>query len=157
MFINQSSYIHVFNRFQPPFKSDVQKNYQKRRYHTNFKVWELFNFTFRYIDDFLSLNNSKFGDFVDHIYPIELEIKDNTEADMLASCLYLQLKINRDGRLRTQLYYKEDDFNFFHWHCELYNYILFLSSTRIWRIFIAVKAIFSVSSSFRDFPDRGYF
>ena len=35
-----------------------------------------FNFTFRYIDDVLSLNNCKFGDFVDRIYPIELEIKD---------------------------------------------------------------------------------
>jgi hypothetical protein len=32
-----------------------------------------FNFTFRYID-VLSLNNSRFGDFVDRIYPIELEI-----------------------------------------------------------------------------------
>ena len=31
-----------------------------------------FNFTFRYIDDVLcSLNSSKFGDFVDRIYPIE--------------------------------------------------------------------------------------
>jgi len=35
-----------------------------------------FNFTFRYIDYVLSLNNSRFGDFVDRIYPIELEIKD---------------------------------------------------------------------------------
>jgi hypothetical protein len=35
-----------------------------------------FNFTFCYIDDVLSLNNSWFGDFVDRIYPIELEIKD---------------------------------------------------------------------------------
>jgi hypothetical protein len=34
-----------------------------------------FDFTFRYIDDVLSLNNSRFGDFVDRIYPIELEIK----------------------------------------------------------------------------------
>jgi hypothetical protein len=34
------------------------------------------NFTCRYIDDALSLNNSKFGDFVDRIHPIELEIKD---------------------------------------------------------------------------------
>jgi hypothetical protein len=31
------------------------------------------NVTFRYID-VLSLNNSRFGDFVDRIYPIELEI-----------------------------------------------------------------------------------
>ena len=33
-----------------------------------------FNLSFCYIDDVLSLNNSKFGDFVDRIYPIELEI-----------------------------------------------------------------------------------
>ena len=32
-----------------------------------------FNFTFCY-DYFLSLNNSKFVDFVDRLYPIELEI-----------------------------------------------------------------------------------
>ena len=34
-----------------------------------------FNFTFCY-DYFLSLNNSKFVDFVDRLYRIELEIKD---------------------------------------------------------------------------------
>ena len=37
------------------------------------KLARSFNFTFRYIDDLLSLNNSKFGDFVDRIYPNELE------------------------------------------------------------------------------------
>ena len=42
------------------------------------KVVRSFNFTFRYIDDVLSLNNSKIGDFFDLIYPIELEIKDTT-------------------------------------------------------------------------------
>jgi hypothetical protein len=36
------------------------------------KVARSFNFTFCYIDDVLSLNNSKLGDFVDLIYPIEL-------------------------------------------------------------------------------------
>ena len=36
-----------------------------------------YNFTFRY-DNVLSLNNSKFGDFVDRPYPIELEIKETT-------------------------------------------------------------------------------
>jgi len=30
---------------------------------------------FRYIEDVLSLNNSKVGDFVDRIYPNELEIR----------------------------------------------------------------------------------
>jgi len=34
------------------------------------KLVQPLNFTFRYIDDVLSLNNSKFGDCVDCIYPI---------------------------------------------------------------------------------------
>ena len=42
------------------------------------KLVRSFIFTFRYIDDVLSLNNSRFGDFFDLIYPIELEIKDTT-------------------------------------------------------------------------------
>jgi hypothetical protein len=40
-----------------------------------------FNFTFRYIDDVLLLNNTRLGDFVDRIYPNELEIKDTTDTD----------------------------------------------------------------------------
>ena len=40
---------------------------------------------FRYIDDVLSLNNSRFGVFVDHTYPIEVEIKDTTDTDRSAS------------------------------------------------------------------------
>jgi hypothetical protein len=40
-----------------------------------------FNFTFRYIYDVLLLNNSRLGDFVDRIYPNELEIKDTTDTD----------------------------------------------------------------------------
>ena len=49
------------------------------------KLARSFNFTFRYIDDVLSLNNSRFGDFVDRIYPIVLEIKDTTDTDTSAS------------------------------------------------------------------------
>jgi hypothetical protein len=45
------------------------------------KLARSFNFTFRYIDDVLALNNSRFGDFVDRIYHIELEIKDTTDTD----------------------------------------------------------------------------
>jgi hypothetical protein len=67
---------------------------------------------FRYIDDVLSLNNSRFGDFVDRIYPIELEIKDTTDTDRSASYLYLHLEIDSEGRLRTKLYDKRDDLNF---------------------------------------------
>jgi hypothetical protein len=65
------------------------------------KLTRSFNFTFRYIDDVLSLNNSRFGDFVDCIYLIKLEIKDTTDTDRSASYLDLHLEIDSGGRLRT--------------------------------------------------------
>ena len=61
---------------------------------------------------FLSLNNSRLGDFVDRIYPIELEIKNITDTDRSASYLDLHLEIDSEGQLRTKRYDKRDDFNF---------------------------------------------
>ena len=71
-----------------------------------------FHFTYRYIDDVLSINNPKFGDYIDYIYPVELEIKDTTDTDHQASYLDLDLSYNRDKRLQVKLYDKRDDFNF---------------------------------------------
>ena len=73
-----------------------------------------FNHTFRYIDDVLSLDNSRFGDFVDRIYPIELDIKDNTYTERFALYLNLHLEIDSEGRLRMQLRQKRW-FQFSHW------------------------------------------
>ena len=53
-----------------------------------------FNFTFRYIDGVLSLNNCKFGDFIDRSYPIEPEIKDTTDIARCTSYLDIHLSIN---------------------------------------------------------------
>jgi hypothetical protein len=61
---------------------------------------------FGYKDDVLSLNN-----FVDRIYPIEPEINDTTDTDMSTSYLDQHLEIDNEGRLRTKLYDKRDDFN----------------------------------------------
>jgi hypothetical protein len=79
----------------------------------NHKLWNIVS-TERYIlhmqvlliDDVLSLNNSRFGDFVDRIYPIELEIKDTTDTDTSASYLDLHLEIDSEGRFRMKLYDK---------------------------------------------------
>ena len=76
------------------------------------KLARSYNLTFRYIDDVLSLNNYRFGDFVDRIYPIELEIKDTTDIDRCASYLDLHLEIDCERRLRSKLYVKRCDFNF---------------------------------------------
>ena len=76
------------------------------------KLARSFNFTFSYIDDVLLLNNSRFGNFVGRIYPIELEIKDTTYTVRSASYLDLHLEIDSEGRLRTKIYDKRHDFNF---------------------------------------------
>ena len=57
-------------------------------------------------------NDSSFGDFVDRIYPVELEIKNTPDTDRSASCLDLHLESDTEGRLRTKTYDKRDDFNF---------------------------------------------
>ena len=64
------------------------------------------------LDDILSLNNCKFGDFVDRIYPIELQIKDTTDTARLASYLYLHLEIDNEDHLKTKRYDKRNDINF---------------------------------------------
>ena len=76
------------------------------------KLTRSFNFTYRYIDYVLSLNNSRYGELVARIYPIELEIKDTTDTDRYASYLDLHIEIDSEGRLGTKLYDKRDDFNF---------------------------------------------
>ena len=65
-----------------------------------------------YIDDVLSINNPEFENYLDQIYPVELEIKDTTESNTSASYLDLLLSIGRDGQLHTSIYDKRDDFNF---------------------------------------------
>jgi len=54
---------------------------------------------YRYIDDVLSLSNSRFGYFSDHIYPIELEIKDTTDTHRCASYLDIHLEIDSEWQL----------------------------------------------------------
>ena len=118
------------------------------------KLARSFNFTFRYIDDVLSLNNSRFGDFVDRIYPIELEIKDTTDTDRSASYLDLHLEIDSEGRLRTKLYDKRDDFNF-----PIVNFPFICSNipaAPAYGVYISQLIRYSrACGSYQDFLDRG--
>ena len=75
-------------------------------------IAQLFNHTYRYIDDVLSLSNSNFDHFISLIYPSELEIKNTTESKNSSSYLDLQISIQQNGRLHTKLYDKRDDFSF---------------------------------------------
>ena len=97
---------------------------------------------FRYIDDALSLNHSRIGDFVDRIYPIELEINDTQYTDRYASYIDLHLQIESEGRKRTKLYDKWDDFNFPIVNFPFIYIYQHSSSTCIWSIYLSVDTIF---------------
>ena len=72
-----------------------------------------FNFTYRYIDDVLSINNSRFAEFLPLIYPPELEeVKEITDTASPASFLDLYLEFDDSGQVSTKIYDKRDDFNF---------------------------------------------
>ena len=71
-----------------------------------------FNFTHKYIDDLLSINNSRFAEFLPLIYPPELEVKENTDTASSASFLDVYLEFDDSGQLSTKIYDKRDDFNF---------------------------------------------
>ena len=74
-----------------------------------------FNFTYRYIDDVLPINNPDFENYLGQMYPPPpwaWDDKDTTESNTSASYLNLLLSIGRDGQLCTSLYDKRDDFNF---------------------------------------------
>ena len=72
---------------------------------------KLFNFTFCYTDDLISLNNTVFEKYLDKIYPTELSITKETKSDKEASYLDLLITI-KDAKFHTKLYDKRDDFNF---------------------------------------------
>ena len=59
----------------------------------------------------MSLNNTKFTEYFEFIYPRELEIKETTETAASSSYLDFYNYID-NGKLTTRLYDKRDDFNF---------------------------------------------
>lgn len=63
-----------------------------------------------YIDYIPSMNNLKFDDYVDSIYPIEIKIQDTTGTARLIHTL--TSNSNSRGWLRTKFYNKRDYFNF---------------------------------------------
>jgi hypothetical protein len=71
-----------------------------------------FNFTYRYIDDVLSINNSRFAEFLPLIYPPELEVNKTTDTASSASFLDLFLEFDDSCQINTKIYDKRDDFNF---------------------------------------------
>jgi hypothetical protein len=59
-------------------------------------------FNYSYIDNVLSLNDSRFGDYLHRIYPNELEVKDTTDTQKSASHLDLPIEIDNEARLKNK-------------------------------------------------------
>ena len=95
-----------------------------------------------------------FGDFVDRIYPIELEVKNTNYTDRSASYLDLHLEIDSERRLRTKLYDKRDDFKLpivnFPFICNN------IPAAPAYGVYISQLIRYSrACGSYQDFLDRG--
>ena len=82
------SYIHMQLIVYNIYKSKSKKHLQEAK--------TSFNLTFRYKDDVISL---KFNDYIDVIYPKELDIKDTTDAPKWDNYLDLHLEFDEDDKL----------------------------------------------------------
>ena len=131
--------------YESDFIKELNKSGNKRQCHS-------FNLTFRYIDDVLSLNNAKFSDYLDSIYPPELEIKDTSDSPTFVNFLDLHLKIN-NNKICTSLYDKRDDFNF-----KIVNFPFLSSnipSSPAYGVFVSQLVRYSrCSSNYLDFVKR---
>ena len=70
-----------------------------------------FNYTSRYLDDILNLDNPFFESMFSSIYPKELKLNRANSCDTSAAFLDLDLSIE-NGIISSKIYDKRDDFNF---------------------------------------------
>ena len=111
------------------------------------------NFTYRYIDDVLSLKNTTFAEYLESIYPHELEIKESTETAASSSYLDCYLYID-NGKLATRLYDKRDDSNF-----PIVNFPFLTSNipaAPAYGVYVSQLIRYArVCSNYQDFMERG--
>ena len=87
-----------------------------------------FEFTRRYIDDLISVNNPRFDKAIEKIYPSKLTLKDTTLVDGKVAYLDRQVEM-RDRQLVMSLYNKRDDFPFAIHHYPHLNSIVLCMTT----------------------------
>ena len=76
------------------------------------KLARKFNLSYRYIDDLIAFNNTRFKEFISDIYPKELTISETTESTSFASYLDLLSIRDTNNNVTTKLYDKHDSFGF---------------------------------------------
>ena len=91
--------------FLYPYEADFLQWRLKKK---DRKLAQTFYSSFRYIEDVLSLNNSRFCYYLHFIYPNELEVQDTTDTEKYASHFNIHIAFDNGGRLKT----KRDEFTF---------------------------------------------
>ena len=76
------------------------------------KLARKFNLSYRYTDDRISFNNTRFKEFIFDIYPKELTISETAESTSIASYLDLLFIRDKNNNITTKLYDKRDAFGF---------------------------------------------
>ena len=94
------------------FLFHYEYSYMKILMKKNLCVAKKFNNTIRYIDDLLTVNNSKFEKEICNIYPPELTLKRTSESERNLSYLDISIISICGGKYVTEVYDKRDDFNF---------------------------------------------
>ena len=74
-------------------------------------IIEAFNYTSRYLDHLLNIDNSYFEQMVGQIYPTGLQLNKANSSDTEATFLDLTLSIT-NGIVSSKIYDKRNDFNF---------------------------------------------
>ena len=77
------------------------------------RKWDhIFNSSFRYLDDVLSLNNSRFSDYLHHIYQNVRKIKATTDTKKYASYFDVHIEIDNGSIFKNKPLDKCGDFTF---------------------------------------------
>ena len=82
----------IADLFLHAYKADFLQGFFKNK---DRKLAQIFNSSFHFIDGVLSLNNSRFGDYLH-------SIKDTTDTQKSASYLDLHLEIDNGGRFKNK-------------------------------------------------------
>jgi hypothetical protein len=83
------------NLFLHAYEADIIQPLLKNKC---LKLAQTLNSSFRYICNVMSLNFSRFGDYLHPIYPSKLEGKDTTDIQKSASFLDIHLEIDKGCR-----------------------------------------------------------
>jgi hypothetical protein len=127
---------------------------QKLLPEKNRSLMVVLNWTFWYIDDFLSINDDHFHCYVDSICPSELEIKDTIYSSTSASYLDILLQIDKGGKLRAQLNDKRDYFSFSIISFPCLNVCRDIPSSSTYSVRVSQLIRYDISS-YDQFPNQG--